>query len=257
MSDTEKNREALLQRKASTGYRNVDAVLESILYAGERKPRVALLFAETSIADPEFKAGVQAARDAIDFDMTGVSFTRTSDFIHKLQQLDGSSCDVLCIVRADGDGIDDFDDPELAETVMKMKMPTISAIGGREDNPLVCRIADKNIETPALLGRYFKDMVERIGKERADMKASLTKKVEGEFKEQMETLQAQQKGMQEQSKELKERLDKIEAEATQLKEQNKGLKSKLRKARLTNVLLWVGVVLLAALLIYTFFFVKK
>lgn len=245
------------QRKSSMGYKNVDSVLESILYAGEQKPQVALLFAEASITDHDFQAGVQAAKDAIDFSMAGISFARTTDFIRKLQQLDSSACDVLCIVRGGGSGLEVFDNPELAEVVMNLKTPTLSAIGHQVDNPLVCKITDKNIGTPSLLGQYFKDMVERITAEKSNSKAVLVKQVEEQFKKQVETLQTQNKNLQEQftkqseqSKMLIERMDKVDEEKKRLYGQIKGLESNLKSAKIKNVILWIGLLVLAGLFLY-------
>lgn len=48
LDETEVKRVSIRQQKAQTGYKNVDGVLEQILYA-DKKPRVALVFAESSI----------------------------------------------------------------------------------------------------------------------------------------------------------------------------------------------------------------
>ena len=54
MDDAEKRALDLQQLKSNRGYRNVDSLLETILYEGQRRPRVALIFAEASITDQDF-----------------------------------------------------------------------------------------------------------------------------------------------------------------------------------------------------------
>ena len=63
----------LLSEKSSSGYRNVDSLLESILFRNNR-PRVALLFASGSITDVDFQRGLEAASSHIDFVKHDVPF---------------------------------------------------------------------------------------------------------------------------------------------------------------------------------------
>lgn len=63
----------LLSEKSSSGYRNVDSSLESILFRNDR-PRVALVFASGSITDVDFQRGLEAASSHIDFIKHDVSF---------------------------------------------------------------------------------------------------------------------------------------------------------------------------------------
>ena len=67
ISEEELERLKLLQQKASKGSRPVDSLLESLLFSEERQPKIALVYAESSITDADFRAGVQAASGSIDF----------------------------------------------------------------------------------------------------------------------------------------------------------------------------------------------
>ena len=260
MDDAEKRALELQQMKAQKGYRNVDMLLESVLYGGGRKPRIALLFAEASITDQDFRAAIQASSEAIEFNYNGTTFTQIGNFIHKLQLLDSSSFDAICLVRGGGTGIEEvFGNADLAEAVIAMQTPVISAIGHQVDNPLVCRVTDKNIGTPSLLGQYFKDMVERIAGEKAHSKAALVEQVKKQFTTQIETQGKQitdlQKQMAEQNKSFRESMDKYAKEVSDAKLANKDLQEKMKYAAmsaknkrkgLVKAVVWLSILLAAA-----------
>lgn len=260
MDDAEKRALELQQMKSQRGFRNVDMLLESVLYGGERKPRIALLFAEASITDQDFRAAIQASSEAIEFNYNGTTFTQIGNFIHKLQLLDSSSFDAICLVRGGGSGIEEvFGNADLAEAVIAMQTPVISAIGHQVDNPLVCRVTDKNIGTPSLLGQYFKDMVERIAGEKAHSKAALVEQVKKQFTTQIETQGKQitdlQKQMAEQNKSFRESMDKYAKEVSDAKLANRDLQEKMKYAAmsaknkrkgLVKAVVWLSILLVAA-----------
>lgn len=266
MDDAEKRTLELQQMKAQKGYRNVDMLLESVLYGGERKPRIALLFAEASITDQDFRAGIQASEKDIEFNYNGTTFTRIPDFIRKLQTLDSSAFDVICLVRGGGSGIEEvFGNADLAEAVIGMQTPVVSAIGHQVDNPLVCKVTDKNIGTPSLLGQYFKDMVERIAGEKAHSKAALVEQVKKQFTTQIETQGKQitelQKQMAEQNKSFRDSMDKYAKEVSDAKLANKDLQEQMkyaairaanRRKGLVKAVVWLslGLAVAVALCIY-------
>lgn len=236
MDEEEKRLLEIQQRKAAVGYRNVDTVLESVLYGSERKPKVALLFADSSITDHDFRAAIQAALDAIDFNYSGTTFTRIADFIYKLKHLDSAGFDVICLVRGGGSGIEEvFGNADLAEAVIGMQTPVVSAIGHQVDNPLVCKVTDKNIGTPSLLGQYFKDMVERIAGEKEHSKAALVEQVKKQYTTQIEAQGKQiaemQKQMAEQNKTIKESSEKYAKDIADAKVETQKVIGQLDEAR--------------------------
>ena len=260
MDDDEKKAMELQQMKSNRGYRNVDSLLETILYEGQRRPRVALLFAEASITDQDFRAGIQASEKDIEFNYNGTTFTRIPDFIRKLQTLDTSAFDVICLVRGGGSGIEEvFGNADLAEAVIGMQTPVVSAIGHQVDNPLVCKVTDKNIGTPSLLGQYFKDMVERIAGEKAHSKAALVEQVKKQFTTQIEAQGKQitelQKQMAEQNKSFRDSMDKYAKEVSDAKLANKDLQEQMKYAAiraknkrkgLVKAVVWLSLGLAAA-----------
>jgi exonuclease VII large subunit len=106
--------------------------------------------------------------------------------VSQLKAIDGGHYDALYIVRGGGCGLEVFDKPEIAMALMGLTTPTITAIGHEQDMPLLCKMSDRNIGTPSLLGRYFKDMVESVNEKKTRSHAALTEKIKKQFQEQLE-----------------------------------------------------------------------
>ena len=231
ISEEELERLKLLQQKASKGSRPVDSLLESLLFSEERQPKIALVYAESSITDADFRAGVQAASGAIDFKEYRQSFSDVQGFSQLIGELDNGCYDILCIIRGGGVGLDVFENPKMAALMLALKTPTISAIGHEVDTPLLCKVSDRNIGTPSLLGQYFKDMVENVSEKKTKSRASLTEKIKKQFQEQLEAGQKQNKELQEKlatlTKNQEEATKKHNEQVVTAQKQNQELQKKL------------------------------
>lgn len=199
---TEVRRMELRQLKSSKGFKNIDTLLESLLFK-ERPPKIALLLAEGSITLSDFDAGIKAAKSAIDFHEHRTPFSKSRELASKLQQLDSEGYDVLAIVRGGGSGIEALDDLEVLSTISELKTPVIGAIGHVEEKLFIKQILDKVASTPTGLGHYFSDLVERVSEEMSRSRAVLTEKIRKQFESQLAASQKQ-------NKELQERLSKLD-----------------------------------------------
>ena len=215
MSEDEVKRTELRRIKSEKGFKNVDSILESLLYQ-DKRPKVALIYAESSITNEDFEKGVQAARTHIDFTEYRESFARTKAFCQKLRQLDTMSFDVIAIIRGGGAGLEALDEVELLETLVNMNTAWMYGAGHEGEKLFILNIADKAIAIPHALGTYFRDITDGVVQKRNNSRAALVKEVEGQFKKQIEDSNKK-------NKELTEQLDKLtksQAEATkQHKEQ--------------------------------------
>ena len=117
VDEAEIKRMELRQKKASVGFKNVDSILEQKLYTDQR-PRVALVFAETSITDSDFNAGINAAKSAIDFDEYRVNFSNSAQLVERLQNVDENWYDVIALVRGGGSGTEKLDDLAVLEAIV-------------------------------------------------------------------------------------------------------------------------------------------
>jgi chemotaxis protein histidine kinase CheA len=198
ISEEDMKRAEIRNAKSRIGYKNVDSILEDILYRGQR-PRVALVFATTSITMSDFNAGKDAASSQIDFTELRVPFSKPQEVAELLSQLDqDNSYDAIALVRGGGGGIEALDDLIVLETVMNLTTPLICAVGHVEEKIFIKNIADKVAPTPNGLGAYFKDMVESVAEKRSKSRAALVEEVKKQYIQQIETAEKQNKSLQEQ-----------------------------------------------------------
>lgn len=244
VDEAEIKRMELRQKKASVGFKNVDSILEQKLYTDQR-PRVALIFAETSITDSDFNAGINAAKSAIDFDEYRVNFSNSTQFIERLQNVDENWYDVIAVVRGGGSGIEKLDDLSVLEAIVGLKTPIIAAIGHVEEKLFIKQLVDKAAPTPNGLGQYFSEKVESVSEKKSKSRAVLTEQIRKQFQEQIVAGQKQNKELQEKLKVLTEnqaKATKAQEEATKkhqeqveaANKQNKQLQEQLAAIQKAN-----------------------
>ena len=218
VSEDEIKRTELRRIKSEKGFKNVDSILESLLFQ-DKRPQVALVYAETSITNDDFEKGVQAARTHIDFKEYRVSFAKTKAFCQTLKQLDAMNYDVIAVVRGGGAGLEALDEVELLETLVNMNTAWMYGAGHEGEKLFILNIADKAIAVPHALGTYFRDITDGVVQKRNNSRAALVKEVEGQFKKQLE----------ESNKKNKELLAQIEKMTKQQQEQTKANKENIEK----------------------------
>ena len=220
IDEDEIKRMELRQKKSSVGFKNVDSVLEQLLFTDQR-PRVALLFATSSITMSDFEAGINAAKSAIDFMEYRANFSNANEFISTLQSLDRGNFDVIALVRGGGARIESLDDVSVLEQIVSMNTPTIGAIGHVEEKIFIKQLVDKCAPTPNGLGQYFSEMVENVSEKKTRSRAALTEKIKKQFKDQLEASQKQNKELQEKLKVLtKAQEDSVKAQQEATKKHN-------------------------------------
>lgn len=196
VDESEIKRMELRQKKATIGFKNVDAILEQLLYTGGR-PKVALVFAKSSITMSDFEAGINAAKTAIDFTEQRVNFSNSQELVRTLKGIDEFGFAVVAIVRGGGGGIERLDDLDVLETIVNLKTPVIAAIGHVEEKLFIKQLVDKAAPTPNGLGQYFSEMVENVSEKQSKSRAALTEQIKKQFKDQLEAGQKQNKELQE------------------------------------------------------------
>lgn len=220
IDEDEIKRMELRQKKSSVGFKNVDSVLEQLLFTDQR-PRVALLFATSSITMSDFEAGINAAKSAIDFMEYRANFSNAKEFISTLQSLERGNFDVIALVRGGGARIESLDDVSVLEQIVSMNTPTIGAIGHVEEKIFIKQLVDKCAPTPNGLGQYFSEMVENVNEKKTRSRAALTEKIKKQFKDQLEASQKQNKELQEKLKVLtKAQEDSVKAQQEATKKHN-------------------------------------
>ena len=206
------NRAELRSRKTQRGFANVDAILEGILMRGER-PKVALVFAASSITMADFDAGKHAAEASMDFTEYRVNFSSAKDLCDLLSRVDASGFDVIALVRGGGSGIEHLDDLAVLESVVSLDTPLICAVGHVDEKLFLKLVSDKVAPTPNGLGQWFSDLAERVTRTRQDSIAVITKQVQKQFQERLDT-------QVKQNKELQERLTALTKQAEESRKQS-------------------------------------
>ena len=237
VDEDEIKRMEIRRAKAAKGFRNVDAILEQLLFTDSR-PKVALIFATTSITMSDFNAGIQAAKAAIDFVEQRVNFANSAELCQRLKAIDGQHFDVLALVRGGGGGIENLDDLDVLQTVADLQTPLIAAVGHVEEKLFIKQIADKEAPTPNGLGQYFSDMVEQVSEKKTRSRAALTEQIKKQFKDQLEAGQKQNKELQEKlavlTKNQQEAAKQHNEQVQAAQKQNKELQEKLTQIQRAN-----------------------
>jgi len=222
IDENEIKRMELRRKKATTGFRNVDALLEQLLYTDQR-PKIALLFAGTSITMTDFiQGGGDIAKAAFDFAEFRANFSRTAELANTIKGIDAQSYSAIAIVRGGGSGIEALDELDILEAVANLKTPFISAIGHPDEKLFIKELADREVSVPNDLGHYFKDMMETVNEKKTKSRAVLTEQIKKQFKDQLEVGQKQ-------NKELQEKLAKLTKTQEETQKQHKEQVEKANK----------------------------
>lgn len=232
IDESEIKRMELRRKKAMQGFRNVDGILEELLYTDQR-PNIALIFAQNSITDADFNSSVETAKSAIDFKEYRVSFSHADEVVELLKKIDSLGYTAVALIRGGGAGLEQLDEITILEKVVSLRTPIIAAIGHPEEKVFIKQLVDKEVAVPNDLGHYFKNIVEEVSEKKTRSRAVLTEQIKKQFKEQLEAGQKQNKELQ---KKLED-LTKVQQEATKkhneqvemAQKQNKSLQEQLKK----------------------------
>lgn len=195
IDESEIKRMELRRKKSQIGFKNVDSILEQLLYVDQR-PRIALVFAASSITMSDFNAGINAAKSAIDFQEYRVNFSNSQELVSTLGQIDTASYSVIALIRGGGGGIEKLDELEVLEAVVNLKTPIIGAIGHVEEKLFIKQLVDKEAPTPNGLGQYFSEMVETVSEKKSKSRAAITEQIKKQFKDQLEAGKKQNEELQ-------------------------------------------------------------
>jgi exonuclease VII large subunit len=99
------------------------------------------------------------------------------------------------VLSRDGEeNLEIFDSPAIAETLLSQIITNfVTAIGHKENVPLLQKVADKSFITPTALGQYFNDIYNNNVAELQNSKAKLvddiiTKQLDTHYRKQVESL---------------------------------------------------------------------
>lgn len=125
--------------------------------------------------------------------------TSANNRVYRLFNEEGATKrELLVISRGGGENMEVFNKPSLAEEALKLKCPFLTAIGHKQDTPLLQKVADKSFITPTELGQYFNEIYNKTVEEWQNSKAKLindiSKQFEKSYEEKLKNLADQLEG---------------------------------------------------------------
>lgn len=222
----------LQQLKAQQGFRDVNSFLKNKIINNE-KVRVKILIGKTAIIDQDIQHQLEEATNAFDIAFQRVSFTSETEIINALAS--ARDADVLCVSRGGGENIEVFNKPAIAQASLSLKPYLITAIGHKDDNVLLQRVADKAFITPTALGQYLNDLynttIEELQNSRAKLVDDITKSLKANFEKQVQNLQEQLQAVEKQKQQMVNDLKTVNEKEKQVLNQNIKSISEQQKAK--------------------------
>ena len=211
VTEEDRKRIRLLEEKRDYGYKNVDIIISDNIY-NDKKLKVALLFPQETIVRTEFENALGGAKIAYDFHYYSVTFR--SEELTRLFRMVQTTHDIVCFVRGGGNnaGLELFNGSDFCRTIIfGHDICIVSAVGHGEDKLLFKQLADKTVDTPTALGKYFKDQVEKTKGEKENVKSILIQQVRIQVQKEIDI----QKKTNEDLKRQFEAQNKIHRETTE------------------------------------------
>lgn len=211
ISEEDVKRFEVMQKKVASGYKNLEAIVKDRIY--KNKPiRIANIYGNTAIVNRDFDTGLGEAKLKYDIKEYRCNLSSKSEIVNFLRRMNHSDIEAIAIVRGGGNTseMDIFNDPEIAEEVIKLQPVFITALGHVANDSLLDKIADKKFHLPHDYGNSLKGWVDEATAEQAkskslfieQVKKDLAKTFEDQIKTKDESLKILQKNNEENSKQF-------------------------------------------------------
>lgn len=186
LTEDEQKRIEYRRIKEERGFKNVTNLLENKLLAGE-KPKLALVYAETSIVHEDFANGILGARIQYDFHEERIPFTNAQGVVQLLTRLDGQNYDAIALIRGGGSGLEALDNLLIAEKLAKLNTPWIFAAAHKPDKVFIRNLADLDKAVPLDFGVYLRERFEKVEREKTQSQALLIQQARAQVAKEIET----------------------------------------------------------------------
>lgn len=186
LTEDEQKRIEFRRIKEEREFKNVTMLLENKLLAGE-KPKLALVYAETSIVHEDFANGILGARTNYDIHEERISFASAQGVVQLLTRLDSQNYDAIALIRGGGSGLEALDNLLIAEKLAKLNTPWIFAAGHKENKLFIRKLADLDKAVPLDFGVYLRERVEKVEREKTQSQALLIQQVRAQVAKEIET----------------------------------------------------------------------
>ena len=155
--DNEINRLKVIQEKSKKPYFDIDQFIKNKLKKNN-KPKISLISGLSSSVLPDFFNALGDQKEKFDFDEPQINLTSKDAIMNVLSDITLNSSDIVAFIRGGGEGIEIFNDINIARETMNIDPHIISAIGHAENTTLLDSVADKKFDTPTAFGNYLNEI---------------------------------------------------------------------------------------------------
>jgi hypothetical protein len=125
----------------------------------EKKPKVNIITGQNSIVDEDFKSQLKDI-DYYQIYEQRVNLSNPSATTKKIKEVKKGYSDLVVVMRGGGTGLEIFDDVEMCKASLSCQVPFVTAIGHKEDSPLLEKSADRGFATPTAFGSFLQSVVD-------------------------------------------------------------------------------------------------
>ena len=189
----------ILQRKAEQGYKDGDSFIKTRVI-NSTPINIVILIGKTGIIDSDIKHQMKEAVSFYSFQFIRISLGSPSEIITAMQEHE-KTADILILSRGGGDNLEIFENPAIAEVSLSLKCIFLTAIGHKENIPLLQKVADKAFITPTALGQYLNDIynetIEQLQNSKAKLIDDISRQFKANYDKQIQTLNEKLKATEE------------------------------------------------------------
>lgn len=181
----------LMQQKAVTGYRDVYSWLKEMIIS-ETPFKIGIIIGKTGIIDNDIKHQLRESIGFYDITFHRINLSSEEEIITTLDRLNNENYGLIAVSRGGGDNLDIFNRFTIAEKAVALTSLFITAIGHKDDNTLLQRVADKAFITPSELGQFLNDAynhtVEELENSKAKLIESVKKQLTANYQKEIDNL---------------------------------------------------------------------
>ena len=228
---------ALQQKKASLGYGDVDSFIKDHIIR-ETTVRITILIGKTAIIDSDIKHALEEAIGFYDIRFERINLHTESEILQTLHRYnDPAITDLLVLSRGGGENLEVFNSAAIAACCLELRPLFLTAIGHKEDTPLVQKMADKAFITPTALGQYlhriYNDTVAELQNSKARLVETITVQLSANYDKQVRNLEEKIRSLEELNGKMSgvqhEQIQFLQGQLTDLRVQHQDKDSLLHK----------------------------
>lgn len=156
-TDEIEEKHLILQGRNDKPRNNIESLLNGIFNKND-KPRIALVSGEDVQTRDDVYDSIDDRQDSYILEDVKANLYNKLDIVEKLKKAEGKGTyDLIALYRGGGNGVEIFEDTNIARAVLDLRIPVIAAIGHSEDRPLSQQVTDREFITPSAIGTYLRD----------------------------------------------------------------------------------------------------